>query len=804
MELKKCFTVLLLAVVVTMTIAEDATESVEIITSDEQFRELAASKSIFVMFYAPWCGHCQRLKPAWEQLASDINTDETIPVTIAKVDCTQYSKLCSDEGVTGYPTLKLYRVGEEATRHKGGRDVESLKKFLMDIIKEDDGDNQEAAAAGASHVDGLYDLTNDNFQAHIKSGYHFVKFFAPWCGHCRRLEPTWQQLAKSHENDDGVTIARVDCTEHRAICTQHGVRGYPTLMMFKDGNKVEDYENSRELKTLEAFVKKVAKLNTAEKDEEEAAAADNQEAAEHIEGLYDLDKDNFKAHVKTGLHFIKFYAPWCGHCRRLEPTWKQLAKLHENNDELTIARIDCTENKDVCTDFKVRGYPTLLLVKDGEHLEKYTSGRDLQSFKNFLSIHIGDEADEEEKEEAEEEGDEATKVDGLYVLSSSNFQAHIKSGLHLIKFYAPWCGHCRRLEPTWNDLGKFYENDDGIKIAKIDCTENSAECSKFEVRGYPTLLLIKDGKKIEKYQGGRDLEAFKKYITAKMSQPNLEPADEAKKEGVQRGITDLTDATFDDHIKSGLHFIKFYAPWCGHCRRLEPTWKELGKAHEKGDGVKIARIDCTAHSKSCSKHEVRGYPTLLLFQDGKKIDKYQGSRELDRLEDYLKLKMKGNDGGADEMEEILMKDEKPAAVVGDDVKGVLYLHATNFDFNVATDATFVMFYAPWCGFCKKLKPTWMDLSKEDFSAKTDVPVQIANVDCTKNNDLCSEYKVTGFPTLILFVEGSPRTKYKGDRSKEALFDYVISELKKKPEVEEQEPEVGEQEPEAAAQVKDEL
>ena len=48
--------------------------------------------------------------------------------------------------------------------------------------------------------------------------------------------------------------------------------------------------------------------------------------------LYDLNAENFVALTSTGSHFIMFYAPWCGHCKRLEPTWLELAKLYQSSD----------------------------------------------------------------------------------------------------------------------------------------------------------------------------------------------------------------------------------------------------------------------------------------------------------------------------------------------------------------------------------------------------------------------------------------------------------------------------------------
>ena len=73
-----------------------------------------------------------------------------------------------------------------------------------------------------------------------------------------------------------------------------------------------------------------------------------------------------------------------------------------------------------------------------------------------------------------------------------------------------------------------------------------------------------------------------------------------------------------------LIIIKFFAPWCGHCKTLAPIWKEVARtmtlAEEEGNSlintVKVASVDCTAQPNFCQKHKIRGYPTLKYFIDG--------------------------------------------------------------------------------------------------------------------------------------------------------------------------------------------
>jgi protein disulfide-isomerase-like protein len=101
----------------------------------------------------------------------------------------------------------------------------------------------------------------DDFNRHMSdhsSGHvTLVKFFAPWCGHCKHLAPVWQELgADFHAMTDvneKVTIAQVDCTTHDPICKQHSVRGFPTLTMFMN-KKTRPYKGPRKLENLRSFV----------------------------------------------------------------------------------------------------------------------------------------------------------------------------------------------------------------------------------------------------------------------------------------------------------------------------------------------------------------------------------------------------------------------------------------------------------------------------------------------------------------------------------------------------------------------
>lgn len=63
------------------------------------------------------------------------------------------------------------------------------------------------------------------------TGDWFIKFYAPWCGHCKRLAPTWEEVATELKGE--VNVAKVDVTQNRALGKQYGIKGFPTLLLFR-------------------------------------------------------------------------------------------------------------------------------------------------------------------------------------------------------------------------------------------------------------------------------------------------------------------------------------------------------------------------------------------------------------------------------------------------------------------------------------------------------------------------------------------------------------------------------------------
>ena len=89
-------------------------------------------------------------------------------------------------------------------------------------------------------------------------------------------------------------------------------------------------------------------------------------------------------------------------------------------------------------------------------------------------------------------------------------------------------------------------------IGKVDCTQYKSICNDFEVKGYPTLLWIQDGKKVAKYSGDRSDQDLKRFVMDQLGSQ----AEEQPKEEDQGSVVPLTSDNFDNAIEKGYTFIK--------------------------------------------------------------------------------------------------------------------------------------------------------------------------------------------------------------------------------------------------------
>lgn len=224
-----------------------------------------------------------------------------------------------------------------------------------------------------------------------------------------------------------------------------------------------------------------------------------------------MDESNFDEVVNGEKHvFVEFYAPWCGHCKNLAPEYEILATAFKNVKDVVVASVDADKHKSLGGRFEVKGFPTLKFFTKGGDLknpESYQGGRTADDMVKFIN------------EKANSRAAIKKAPSSVVVLDSSNFDKVVDGSKNvLVEFYAPWCGHCKTLAPKYEELGKVFQTEKDVVIAKVDAdaAPNKPLGSRFGVQGFPTIKFFPKGTKTpEDYNGGREVKDFVIFLNGK-------------------------------------------------------------------------------------------------------------------------------------------------------------------------------------------------------------------------------------------------------------------------------------------------
>lgn len=181
-------------------------------------------------------------------------------------------------------------------------------------------------------------LTAEKFQSVITNTQDpwFVKFYAPWCHHCQALKPNWDNMARQMKGK--LNIGEVDCDVEKRLCKDAKVRGYPTMLFFRGGERIE-YEGLRGLGDLLDYANKASAVGA---------------------GVEVVDAASFKAlEEKEEVVFVYFYDQ--------ATTSEDFAAL----ERLTLslvgkAKIVKTDDKAMSERFKISTWPRLMVSRDGK------------------------------------------------------------------------------------------------------------------------------------------------------------------------------------------------------------------------------------------------------------------------------------------------------------------------------------------------------------------------------------------------------------------------------------------------------
>jgi len=467
----KFFTFLLVGIYAFVSVS--ALESDVIIYGDDDFSSVADHETVLVMFYAPWCGHCKKLKPEFYKAAEDLKINDP-PVMLAQVDCTEAGKeICGKHGVSGYPTLKIFKNGEVKSEYGGPRDASGIVKYMK---------------AQVGPVSKLLKSIEDVESFITKPDVAIVGFFK---SDDSSLKSAYLKVAEKLKEE-----GRFGDASDGAVLKKYGYSD--DIVIFRPKrlhNKFEDnlvkYSGSQDNNEIEKWVKK------------------------NYYGLVGVrEPDNLRDF--TDPIVIAYFA--VDYKKNVKGTnyWRnrilKVATNHlESGYKFAISAKDNFQHElnDFGIDY-VPGDKPIVVARDAAG-KKYlmTAEFSVETFDKFMKDLLAGNLESFLKSEAVPEDNTGP----VTVLVAKNFDELVtNSGKDaLLEFYAPWCGHCKKLAPTYDELGIKLKDEENIVIGKMDATANDVP-SDYDVKGFPTLFWrTKDGQ-ISKYEGGREIDDFMNFI----------------------------------------------------------------------------------------------------------------------------------------------------------------------------------------------------------------------------------------------------------------------------------------------------
>ncbi|XP_065898248.1 protein disulfide-isomerase A6 homolog [Dysidea avara] len=232
---------------------------VELNPTNFQHKVIQSDGIWLVEFYAPWCGHCQSLAPAWKKAAGTLKG----VVNVGAVDADSHKQLAGQYGIRGFPTIKIFGANKNQPEdYQGARSADAIigaglnaANSLVKSRQSGGGGGSSSGGGGGSgkktggSSDDVVKLTDSNFEETVinSNDMWLVEFFAPWCGHCKNLAPHWASAAT--ELKGKVKLGALDATAETVTASRFGIRGYPTIKFFPSGPKefssAKEYDGGR-------------------------------------------------------------------------------------------------------------------------------------------------------------------------------------------------------------------------------------------------------------------------------------------------------------------------------------------------------------------------------------------------------------------------------------------------------------------------------------------------------------------------------------------------------------------------------
>eukprot|EP01060_Flectonema_neradi_P041647 TRINITY_DN994_c1_g5_i1.p1 TRINITY_DN994_c1_g5~~TRINITY_DN994_c1_g5_i1.p1 ORF type:complete len:494 (+),score=165.05 TRINITY_DN994_c1_g5_i1:67-1482(+) len=416
-----------------------------------------------------------------------------------------------------------------------------------------------------------------------------VEFYAPWCGHCKQLAPKFEEAAKILA-DDGIVLVKVDATEEKKYSGLAGVSGYPTLKIYRQGS-MSDFEGARE---TDEIVEQMRKQK----------GPSSFEVTEHKDLKEKFSKKSLEKVAVVGYFGTKGneYKEFMGAAHNFRGKFD----FYHVTDSAILEKVGYYGSKSAV--FIYRPWGTAKTFK-----KSFTGSFNRKSIIDFVT-------------------DNAFPLVGLIDASS---MADFTKGKPVLRAFTAADDKklqeklIKELEPVQKKFGKkllFAINDEGHDEYEGDLKEGIIAIEALGKK----YLYDKEQGSVSEWVGKWAKKKAPAMVKSEKPVPRAEPGE------VQVVVGKTFDEIVLDNTKDVL--IEFYAPWCGHCKQLEPKYAELAEKLKGEKNVVIAKIDATANDVHHKKYSASGFPTIYFAPANNKESPltYDSGRDVDSFVEYIK------------------------------------------------------------------------------------------------------------------------------------------------------------------------
>lgn len=559
---------------------EDDTEVKEengvLVLTNSNFDTFIEGKdTVLVEFYAPWCGHCKQFAPEYEKIAQTLKEHDP-PIPVAKVDATKADTVASRFDVSGYPTIKILKNGEPVD-YDGERTEKAIVERVIEVSQPDWKPPPEATLV----------LTKDNFDETVNNAdIILVEFYAPWCGHCKHLAPEYEKAAKElSQRSPPIPLAKVDATVETELASRFGVSGYPTLKIFRKG-KAFEYNGPREKYGIVDFM-----------SEQAGPPSKQVQAAKQVQ---ELIKDGDDA-VIVGLFSSEQDAAYELYIEACNALREDFTFRHSFSPE--VAKL-------------LKASPgQIVIVQPEKFHSKYEPGSNKLSVKESTSVS---------------EVQDYFRKHSIPLVGhrkpSNDAKRYAKRPLVVVYYGVDFSFDYRIATQFWRskvlDVAKDFpeytfaiadEEDYAEELKSLGLSESGEEVN--------VGILADGGKKFAMEPDEFDSELLREFVVA-FKKGKLQPIIKSQPlpKNNKGPVKVVVGKTFDEIVMDTQKdvLIEFYAPWCGHCKKLEPEYLALGKKYKSEKNLVIAKMDATANDVPNDNYKVEGFPTIYFASSNNK------------------------------------------------------------------------------------------------------------------------------------------------------------------------------------------